>query len=114
MLGRRRAGPGRWHGYGSRNNTLGFVPGPRGCPAEAQSYWVWKTSRLPAVGDTQKRPCCLSRKKWATWGCYMEDQALPLAKLGPARAGIKRPAGPAHSIPNHWKWISGPPQAGFR
>lgn len=91
---RRRAGQGRWHGYGSRNNTLGFVPGPRGCPAEVQSYWAWKTSGLPGVGDTQKRTCCLSRKKkWATWGCYMKGQALPLAKLGPARAGIKRPMG---------------------
>lgn len=49
----------------------------------------------------QRRMCYPSRKKeQATWGCYVKKQALPLAKLGPARAGRKRLMG---SCPSHPK-----------
>ena len=105
-LGRRRAGPDRWHSYqaGMIHWALllvhvGALQRPGAAEPGTPAAWgVWGGGG-PVMA--QRRMCCPSRKKQqATWGCYVKKQALPLAKLGLARAGRKRLMG---SCPSHPK-----------
>ena len=92
-----------------RNNTLSFVPGLRGRPAGARSFGARNTrcGGRGRVGDGTGRDvmaqggmCRPAREgKQAAWGCYVKKQALPLAKLGPARAGRERLMGSCLPLP---------------
>lgn len=116
-LGRWRAGPGRWHGYGSRNNTLGFVPGPHRCPAEAQSYWVWKTSCLPRVGVSTEEDVLPLQEEMGHLGLLHEGAGSASGQTGPGKGRNKetygsfppKPLEPNLRISQGWVQLRGCP-----
>lgn len=106
---RRRARLGRWHGD-SRSNTPGFVPGPRGRPAEAPSCWARNTGLPARVGDTGEDVQPLREEEIGLLGLLPAEAGSASDQTGPGK-GKRRLRGVPPSPPKPMEANLGPKRA---
>lgn len=82
-----------------QNNTLGFVPGLCGRPAEAWSCWAWNTSHHRVGNGTEEAVPPLQGEETGHLGLLGEEADSASAQIGPSK-GRKEEASGVPFVPS--------------